>query len=75
MRYIEKRLANTVKPDVLGAPDILLMLTDELAVGDNLSGRLTLIVRMEGFVPYEEDIVVDTTSELQRYVELDLAGE
>lgn len=44
VRYIEKRLAGTVKPDPLGTPDILLMLSDELAVVDNLSGRLTLIV-------------------------------
>lgn len=44
VRYIEKRLAATVKLDVLATPDILLMLTDELAVVDNLSGRLTLIV-------------------------------
>ena len=44
VRYIEKRLADKVKPDVLATPDILLMLTDELAVVDNLSGRLTLIV-------------------------------
>lgn len=44
VRYIEKRLANTVKPDVLATPDILLLLTDELAVVDNLTGKLTLIV-------------------------------
>ncbi len=44
IRYIEKRLARNPKPDEINAPDILLMLTDELAVVDNLSGRLTLIV-------------------------------
>ena len=44
VRYVEKKLASAVKPDVLGTPDILLMLTDELVVVDNLSGRLTLIV-------------------------------
>jgi anthranilate synthase component 1 len=44
IRYIEKRLAQTQKTDELHTPDILLMLTDELAVVDNLSGRLTLIV-------------------------------
>jgi anthranilate synthase component 1 len=44
VRYVEKKLAATVKPDPLGTPDILLMLTDELVVVDNLSGRLTLIV-------------------------------
>lgn len=44
IRYIERRLANTQKPDVLGTPDILLMLSEELAVVDNLSGKLYFIV-------------------------------
>ena len=44
VRYIEPRLAHTHKPDVLGTPDILLMLTEQLAVVDNLSGTLTFIV-------------------------------
>ena len=44
MRYIEPRLAATQKPDILGTPDILLMLTEQLAVVDNLSGKLTFIV-------------------------------
>jgi len=44
VRYIEPRLANTQKPDVLNTPDILLMLTEQLAVVDNLSGKLTFIV-------------------------------
>ena len=44
VRYIEHKLASTQKPDVLGTPDILLMLTEQLAVIDNLSGKLTFIV-------------------------------
>jgi len=44
VRYIEPRLASVQKPDVLGTPDILLMLTEQLAVVDNLSGKLTFIV-------------------------------
>ncbi|BCK86421.1 anthranilate synthase component 1 [Sideroxyarcus emersonii] len=44
VRYIEHKLAGTQKPDVLGTPDILLMLTEQLAVIDNLSGKLTFIV-------------------------------
>lgn len=51
VRYIEKRLAGTVKPDPLGTPDILLMLTDELAVVDNLTGLLTLIVYADPMEP------------------------
>ncbi len=44
VRYIERRLAKTKKPDPLGAPDILLLLSQELAIVDNLSGKLTLVV-------------------------------
>ena len=44
VRYIEPRLDKTAKKDVIGTPDILLMLTEELAVVDNLSGKLTFIV-------------------------------
>jgi anthranilate synthase component I len=44
VRYIEKKLENTCPPDTLGCPDIVLLLTEELAVIDNLSGKLYLIV-------------------------------
>ncbi len=44
VRYIEPRLAAVHKPDAIGTPDILLMLTEQLAVVDNLSGKLTFIV-------------------------------
>jgi anthranilate synthase component 1 len=44
VRYIEPRLDKTTKKDVIGTPDILLMLTEQLAVIDNLSGKLTFIV-------------------------------
>ncbi|HZV99789.1 MAG TPA: anthranilate synthase component I, partial [Methylophilaceae bacterium] len=44
VRYIERRLANTAKPDALGVPDVLLMVSEELAVVDNLSGKLYFIV-------------------------------
>ncbi len=44
IRYIEPRLSRVIKPDAIGTPDILLMLTEQLAVIDNLSGKLTFIV-------------------------------
>jgi anthranilate synthase component 1 len=40
VRYIEPRLAGTEKAGGLDTPDILLLQTEELAVIDNLSGRL-----------------------------------
>jgi anthranilate synthase component I len=44
VRYIEPRLAKTWKPGGIDTPDIVLLQTEELAVIDNLSGRLYLIV-------------------------------
>ena len=44
VRYIEKKLENSCPPDTLGTPDILLLQCEELAVIDNLSGKLYLIV-------------------------------
>ncbi len=44
VRFMEPRLASTHKPGGLDTPDILLLQTEELAVIDNLSGRLYLIV-------------------------------
>ena len=44
VRYIEPKLAKTHKPGGLDTPDILFLQTEELAVIDNLSGKLYLIV-------------------------------
>ncbi len=51
IRYIEKRLSATRKDDVLHTPDILLMLTEELAVFDNLAGKLYLITHADPMQP------------------------
>jgi anthranilate synthase component I len=50
VRLIEKKLAQT-KPDDLNLPDIHLLLTEELAVIDNLSGRAYLIVYADATHP------------------------
>jgi anthranilate synthase component 1 len=44
VRYMEPKLAGTWKTGGIDTPDILLLQTEELAVIDNLSGRLYLIV-------------------------------
>jgi anthranilate synthase component I len=44
VRYIEKKLEKTCPPDTLHCPDVLLLQCEELAVIDNLSGKLYLIV-------------------------------
>jgi anthranilate synthase component 1 len=50
VRLIEKKLARP-KPDDLGLPDIHLLLTEELAVIDNLSGRAYLMVYADATHP------------------------
>ncbi|MES2934657.1 MAG: anthranilate synthase component I [Pseudomonadota bacterium] len=44
VRHIEKKLAYTTPKDDLGLPDIQLLVTEEVVVIDNLSGKLHLIV-------------------------------
>jgi len=51
VRYIEPRLAKTHKDGGLDTPDLLLLHCEELAVIDNLSGRLYLIVYADPSLP------------------------
>ncbi|MDB5920447.1 MAG: anthranilate synthase component [Massilia sp.] len=51
VRHIERKLAATTPKDDLGLPDIQLMVTEELAVIDNLSGKLYLIVYADTTLP------------------------
>jgi anthranilate synthase component 1 len=43
IRYIEPRLGGAEKPDPLGCPDILLMVSEEILVFDNLSGKVLIL--------------------------------
>ena len=47
IRYIEPKLAVCPNPDQLGTPDILLLVSDEVIVFDNLSGRFYIIVHLD----------------------------
>ena len=51
VRYIEPKLAGTWKEGGIDTPDIQLLQTEELAVIDNLSGRLYLIVYADPALP------------------------
>ncbi len=52
IRYIEQRLHNDDKTDPLACPDIFLMVSEQVVVFDNLSGKLFIIVLAN---PGEED--------------------
>ncbi|MBX2881860.1 MAG: anthranilate synthase component I [Granulosicoccus sp.] len=64
VRYIETRLGTNTHPDPIDNPDILLIVTEELVVFDNLSGKLTLLVLVD---PSTDDA---RTSGLDRLAQL-----
>lgn len=47
VRYVEPKLQASVNRDVIGTPDILLMVSEEVLVFDNLAGKIILIVLAE----------------------------
>ncbi len=47
VQRFEERLVDEQKCDELGTPDMVLLLSDEVAVFDNLAGRLYLIVNVD----------------------------
>ncbi|HEX4943938.1 MAG TPA: anthranilate synthase component I [Usitatibacteraceae bacterium] len=51
VRYIEPKLAHDSRPDPVGLPDIRLLLSEELAVVDNLAGKVHLIVYADAREP------------------------
>ncbi len=65
VRAIEPRLAKSRPAGGLGTPDIQLLLTEEVAVIDNLSGRLYLIVWAD---PAEEQAYQRAQQRLERLV-------
>ena len=60
--YIESRLDHDEKPDPLGTPDILLMVSDEVIVFDNLTGKLFIIVHVD---PHQNNALSDGEKRLQ----------
>jgi anthranilate synthase component 1 len=47
VRFVEPRLAAGAPPDRLGTPDILLMVSEEVLVFDNLAGTIRLVVNAD----------------------------
>jgi anthranilate synthase component 1 len=47
VRYIEPRLMPCPNPDRMDTPDILLMVSEEVVVFDNLAGRIYIIVHLD----------------------------
>ncbi len=62
MRYVEKRLRDSTPPDPLGTPDIMLMVSEEVVIFDNVKGRMQHVCLVD---PDEPGIIERTTQRLQ----------
>ena len=51
VQHFEPRVADATKPDELGTPDMVLLQSEEVAVFDNLAGRLYLVINIDPHVP------------------------
>jgi anthranilate synthase component I len=43
IRYVEKRLQDSAPPDTMGTPDIMLMVSEDVVIFDNVKGRMQLV--------------------------------
>ncbi len=66
VRYVEPRLAASMPEDTLGNPDVLLMLSDEVLVFDNLAGTLRVVVNAD---PRSDDALAKAEARLDELIE------
>ena len=66
VRYIEDRLKGEENPDPLNTPDILLMVSDEVVVFDNLQGKLVMVVNVDATRPNAWDIGQERLDQLMQ---------
>ncbi len=62
VRYVEKRLRDSTPPDPLGTPDILLMVSEDVVIFDNVKGRMQLVSLVD---PQEPGVVERTKERLE----------
>lgn len=65
VRFVEKRLRDTAPPDTLNTPDILLMVSEDVIVFDNVKGRMQLVSLVD---PNEPDIEQKTREKLAGWI-------
>ncbi|MEM7001017.1 MAG: chorismate-binding protein, partial [Pseudomonadota bacterium] len=56
VRYVEPRLAHSTPPDTLNTPDILLMVSEDIVVFDNVKGRMQMISLVDPELPNIEQV-------------------
>lgn len=72
VRYVEPKLKHSAPPDELGNPDILLMVSDEVVIFDNLLGKLILVVHEDAVEPNAWNCAQTRLDELEAKLKLPL---
>ena len=65
VRFVEPSALGEPKPDPLGTPDLLLLVSDELAVVDNVLGKLHLVVYADPRQPDAHRVARDRLDKLR----------
>lgn len=65
VRYVETSLKKSMPEDVIGNPDILLMVSDEVLVFDNFAGKLSIVVHVN---PAEDNALARGQARLDELV-------
>ncbi len=67
VRYVEPRLRDSMPDDPLGTPDVLLMLSEDLVVFDNLLGKIVLISHAN---PDDPDALAGAEARIASWIEI-----
>jgi anthranilate synthase component 1 len=65
VRYVEPHLKTSVPKDVIGTPDILLSVSDEVLVFDNLAGKLIFVVHANPDIADAYNLATQRLDELE----------
>jgi anthranilate synthase component 1 len=74
VQRFEPRLIDQTKHDELGTPEMVLLLSEEVAVFDNLAGRLYLVVNVDPSRPDAWDVAQSRLDELAYSLRADSQG-
>lgn len=55
IRYVEQKLASPANPDPLDTPEILLMISDDMLVFDNLQGKIYCLTHADPATPHAHE--------------------
>ncbi len=72
VRYVEKKVAHSAPEDTVNTPDIILMLSEEVVVLDNLRGKLMLMVYQDPALENAYGHAMERLDELARKLDQQL---